>query len=94
VLNGSPSSPGKLAAPVPVVLDAANRGAHVVVRDGAGEVVFNGNLSFGEHKAIKAAPPVRVQSSDGGLKVSVDGQKRGPLGADGQPAQNTFAAAD
>ena len=44
--------------------------------------------------AIKAAPPVRVQSSDGGLTVSVDGQKRGPLGADGQPAQNTFAAAD
>jgi hypothetical protein len=36
---------------------------------------------------------VRVQSSDGALRVKVDGQDRGPLGADGQPAQNTFAAA-
>jgi hypothetical protein len=24
--------------------------------------------------------------------VSVDGKKRGPLGAEGQPAQNTYAA--
>jgi hypothetical protein len=57
-------------------------------------VVFNGDLAFGDSRTIKAAPPVRVQSSDGGLQVTVDGQDRGPLGADGQPAQNTFAAAE
>jgi cytoskeleton protein RodZ len=92
VLNGSPSAQGARATPVPVLLDAATGGAHVVVRDGGGEVVFSGNLSYGEQKQVKAAPPVRVQSSDGALQVTVDGQVRGPLGAAGQPAQNTFAA--
>ncbi len=94
VLNGSPSSPGKLGPAVPVVIDASSGGAHVVVRDGSGEIVFNGDLAFGDSRTLKAAPPVRVQSSDGGLRVTVDGEERGPLGADGQPAQNTFAAAD
>lgn len=94
VLNGSPSSAGKLGPAVPVLLDASSGGAHVVVRDGSGQVVFNGDLAFGDSRTVKATPPVRIQSSDGGLKVTVDGQERGPLGADGQPAQNTFAAAE
>jgi len=92
VLNGSPSSQAKLGPAVPVLLDAAAGGTHVVVRDGAGEVVFNGDLAYGEKRSAKAAPPVHVQSSDGALEVSVDGKKRGPLGAEGQPAQNTYAA--
>jgi hypothetical protein len=94
VLNGSPSNAAKVGPPVPVVLDAGSGGARVVVRDGAGEIVFNGDLAFGDSQTLKAAPPVRIQSSDGGLKVTVDGQDRGPLGALGQPAQNTFAAAE
>lgn len=94
VLNGSPSGQGKLAAPVPVLLNAAAGGAHVVVKDGAGEVVFNGDLAFGEQKSLEAAPPVHVQSSDGALVVSVDGSDRGALGAEGAPAQNTYAAAE
>ena len=94
VLNGSPSSQAKLGPAVPVLLDASSGGAHVVVRDGAGQIVFNGDLAFGDSRTVKAAPPVRVQSSDGALKITVDGQERGPLGIDGQPAQNTFAAAE
>jgi cytoskeleton protein RodZ len=94
VLNGSPAPQSKLGAPVPVVLDAATGGTHVVVLDGAGEQVFNGDLAFGEKKSLKAAPPVRVQASDGGLEVTVDGHERGTLGSEGQPAQNTFAADD
>ncbi len=92
VLNGSPSAQTHPGPAVPVVLDAAEGGTHVVVRDAAGEVVFNGDLPYGATKSLKASPPVRVQSSDGSLKVSVDGQDEGPLGAAGQPAQNTFAA--
>ena len=92
VLNGSPSSPAKLGPAVPVLLDAAAGGTHVVVKDGAGEVVFNGDLAYGEKRSVKAAPPVHVQSSDGALRVSVDGKKQGPLGEEGQPAQNTYAA--
>jgi hypothetical protein len=92
---GSLSSGGvKLGPPVPVVLNAVDGGAHVVVRDGAGELVFNGDLAFGDSQTLKAAPPVRVQSSDGSLQVSVDGDDRGPLGAAGRTAQNTFVVGD
>jgi cytoskeleton protein RodZ len=94
VLNGSPSSAARVGPPVPVVLSAASGGAHVVVRDAAGQIVFNGDLTFGDSQTLKASPPVRIQSSDGGLVVSVDGQDRGALGAEGQPAQNTFAATE
>lgn len=92
VLNGSPSNPAKLGPPVPVLLDASSGGAHVVVHDGAGQVVFNGDLAYGDTRTVKAAPPVLVQSSDGALGVTVDGEDRGPLGTVGQPASNTFAA--
>ncbi len=92
VLNGSPSSQTKLGPAVPVLLDAAAGGTHVVVKDGAGEVVFNGDLAYGEKRSVKAAPPVQVQSSDGALQVTIDDKSRGALGAEGQPAQNTYAA--
>lgn len=79
--------------PVPVVLTAAGGGAEVVVRDGANELVYKGALSFGETKVLtKVSQPVRVQSSDGSLEVSVDGVDQGALGGTGQEAQNTFVA--
>ncbi len=93
ILNGSAgvdNSPKTNAPPVPVVLTAAGGGARVVVRDGSGEVVFAGNLAFGQSKTLRVAPPVRVQSSDGSLEATVDGVEKGELGATGQPAQNTF----
>ena len=92
-LNGSagPNNNLSLGDPVPVVLTATKGGAHVVVRNGAGDIAFTGDLSFGESHTLKSVvPPVRVQSSDGSLEVSVNGKDRGLLGADGQPAQNTF----
>jgi hypothetical protein len=92
-LNGSAgpnNSNLQLGDPVPVVLKAGG-GTHVVVRDGAGQLAWSGDLSLGESRTLKSvAPPVRVQSSDGSLTVTVDGEDRGTLGADGQPAQNTF----
>ncbi len=93
ILNGSAGvghHAQKAAPPVPVVLNAAGGGAHVVVRDGDGTVVFNGNLAFGATKTLKVSPPVRVQSSDGSLETTVDGQSRGALGKTGQPAQDTL----
>ena len=92
-LNGSagPNNNLSLGDPVPVVLTATKGGAHVVVRDGAGDVAYTGDLTFGESHTLKSViPPVRIQSSDGSLKVTVDGKDHGLLGADGQPAQNTF----
>jgi hypothetical protein len=93
VLNGSAgvqNSPAQAADPVPVVLTAAGGGARVVVRDGTGKVVFVGNLTFGETRKLQAAPPVRVQSSDGSLEIGLAGEPRGALGTTGEPAQNTF----
>ena len=93
ILNGSDglnNSAQQLADPVPVEIRAAGGGAHVVVRNGAGQVVFQGNLPYRESKTLKVAPPVRVQSSDGSLETTVDGQPRGALGAAGQPAQDTY----
>ncbi|ANH39313.1 hypothetical protein I601_2897 [Nocardioides dokdonensis FR1436] len=82
-------------APVPVVLNAAGGGAEVVVRDGANELVYKGSLSFGEVKVLpKVSQPVRVQSSDGSLEITVDGVEQGALGSTGQEAQNTFVARD
>ena len=93
-LNGSagPNNGNlRLGDPVPVVITAAKGGAHVVVRDGAGDVAFTGDLAAGQSRTLKSvAPPVRVQSSNGSLTITVAGQDRGSLGADGQPAQNTF----
>ncbi len=99
----SPSSPslangsagltsGGRSAPVPVLLTAAGGGAHVVVRDGSGKVVFTGSLAFGQSKTLQVSPPVRIQSTDGSLEVSVDGQDHGAIGKTGQPAQDVFTA--
>lgn len=94
VLNGSggPQGVGSVAAdPVSVRVEAPKSGAEVVVRDANGAVVFQGNLAIGESQVVKAAPPVRVQSSDGTVTVVVDGAKRGAIGEAGEPAQGTYA---
>jgi hypothetical protein len=93
ILNGSAgvdNAAPRAGAPVPVVLTAAGGGAKVIVRDGNGKVVFNDSLAFGESQTLQVAPPVRVDSSDGSLEVTIAGEARGALGATGEKAQNTF----
>ena len=80
------------SSPVPVVISAAGGGAHVVVRDSRGKVVFSGDLAFGESKSLRVTPPLRVQTSDGSLKVSVGDSKSKALGKTGEPAQHTYTA--
>lgn len=96
VLNGSggPGGAGATALgdPVPVVLTATTGGAHVVVRDGSAEIVFKGNLAVGEVMELKAAPPVRVQTTDGAVTVSLDGQDAKPIGESGVAGQGTYVA--
>jgi cytoskeleton protein RodZ len=88
---GLTSGSNTVAAQVPVVLTAAGGGAHVVVRDGSGKVVFTGSLAFGQSRTLQASPPVRIQTTDGSLEVTVDGESRGAIGQTGQPAQDLFA---
>jgi hypothetical protein len=63
-----------------------------VVRDGAGEQVFKGNLAVGQTRELKASPPVRVMSSDGAVTVSLAGGKARPVGEPGVAGQGTFVA--
>ncbi|MDQ4051559.1 MAG: helix-turn-helix domain-containing protein [Actinomycetota bacterium] len=86
--NGNAGAAG--ADPVPVVLTAAGGGARVVVRDAEGEIVYDGQLSFGQSVTLEAAPPVRISTTDGSLEVNFDNEQRGPLGATGQQGQNTY----
>ena len=87
VLNGSggPQGAGSapLADPVTVVVNAPTGGARVVVRDGAGEEVFDGALAVGQTRELKASPPVRVMSTDGAVTVSLAGGEARPVGESG-----------
>ena len=90
-----PTAPAarQAADPVPVVLTAAGGGAHVVVRDGAGEVVFTGNLAFGETEKLDG--PRRCGSSRPTAPSTVGHRRRGraaPLGEPGVAGQGTFVA--
>jgi len=55
-------------------------------------VLFKDSIAFGATHALRVSPPVRVQSSDGSLEVTVDGQEHGALGKTGQTAQDVFTA--
>jgi len=93
VLSGSGGlhhSSGPIAKPVPVTLTASGGGARVVVRDGTGKLVFSGDLSYGQKHTLQASPPVRVQSTDGSVRVWVDGEDRGPIGSAGHPATQSY----
>lgn len=94
VLNGS-GGPGGLgsavADPVKVRVEAPTSGAAVVVRDANGDVVFRGRLAIGDSTDLEASPPVRVQSTDGSVTVTVAGKERGAIGEPGEAGQGTYA---
>lgn len=96
VLNGSGGPKGAASAPVadavPVVVSAPSSGARVVVRDAAGTIVFKGNLAVGQTRELDVSPPVRVQSTDGGVTVTIAGGAARPVGEPGVAGQGTFVA--
>lgn len=91
-LEGNVTSPyAKVAPPVPVVINAVGSGAHVVVTDASGNIVFNGDLAYGATKTLQAAVPVKVTSSDGSVTVAVNGAQAAPVGASGAPALRSYS---
>jgi Helix-turn-helix domain len=89
--SGGPNHATTVAAkPVPVVLTATAGGARVVVRNGGGKVVFAGDLAIGQSHTLQASPPVRVQSTDGSVRVTVAGQDRGRMGPAGRPVTSSY----
>ena len=91
ILNGSAGvghDRQKAAPPVPVVLNAAGGGAHVVVRDGAARWSSTATSRSATPRRSRSSPPVRVQSSDGSLGDDRStASTRGALGATGSQAQ-------
>ncbi len=97
VLNGSagvgetyPQAVPAAKRPLPVAV-VASAGSRVVVRNGEGRIVWAGRLDAGERKAVRVAPPVRVQASNAGaVEVRVSGDRRGTVGEPGEPGRRTF----
>ena len=77
-------------ARVSVVLRVA-RDTRVAVRNGTGHLVFHASVTAGTAKTLRVAPPVTVKATDAGaVRVSVDGQRKGPVGPDSLTALRTF----
>jgi len=81
-----------LSKPVPVVLKAAGGGARVVVRDSLGKLVYAGDLAYGQTHTVQASPPVRIQSTDGSVQVTVSGHDLGRMGQAGRPASRSYTS--
>ena len=87
VLNGS-AGPDQQRRPSPrpcpvTLITAAGGGARVVVRDGGGRSSSTGPRLRRDPRPSRVSPPVRVQSTDGSVEVTVDGEDHGALGATG-----------
>lgn len=78
--------------PVRLSLTAAGGGAQLVIRDAAGEIVFDGNLAFGQTSELKVVPPVRIWSSDGSVTYAIGGAKPKALGETGAEVSKTLVA--
>ncbi len=78
--------------PVKLTLTAAGGGAQLVVRDAAGEIVFDGNLAFGQTSELKLVPPVRIWSSDGSVTYALGGKQPQALGDTGAEVSKTLVA--
>lgn len=72
-------------------LDAAGGGAAVKVIDGEGQLVFTGDLAFGQVKTLKkVVTPIKVTSSDGSLVVTLGGGDAKAIGDTGERATQTY----
>ncbi|WP_244928698.1 helix-turn-helix transcriptional regulator [Nocardioides sp. W7] len=72
-------------------LDAAGGGAAVKVVDGDGQLVFTGDLAFGQVKTLKkVVTPIKVTSSDGSLVVALGDGDPKKIGQTGERATQTY----
>ena len=58
--------------------------------NGTGILSITGNLSFGQKHTLRVSPPVRIQTTDGSLAVTIAGQARGHVGTPGQTASASY----
>lgn len=95
VLNQSGGISDTAAAkgdPVKLTLTAAGGGATLNVRDGAGEIVFDGALAFGQTTELRVVPPIRITSSDGSVTFALGKGKAKALGETGVDVAKTLVS--
>ncbi|THV16176.1 helix-turn-helix domain-containing protein [Nocardioides caeni] len=90
--NGVSQSANVQGDPVKVTLTAAGGGAQLVVRDGAGDVVFDGNLAFGQTSVLQVVAPVRIWTSDGSVTYALGKDDAQALGDTGAEVSKTLVA--
>ncbi|MDN5743869.1 MAG: DUF4115 domain-containing protein, partial [Nocardioidaceae bacterium] len=78
--------------PVTLTLTAAGGGAEINVRDAAGQIVFDGDLAFGQTTVLKVVAPVRIFSSDGSVTYAVNKSDVQALGKTGRETSKTVLA--
>jgi cytoskeleton protein RodZ len=75
----------------PMTVTAAHAGAHVVVKDRTGRVLWSGDLRMTHHRKIVGLAPFRVETDNAGaIEVSVDGDPRGTVGTPGEAGAKRF----
>ncbi|HWJ67137.1 MAG TPA: helix-turn-helix domain-containing protein [Nocardioides sp.] len=78
--------------PVRLTLTAAGGGAQLNVRDRDGQIVFDGNLAFGQTTELKVVPPIRISTSDGSVTYAIGRAQAKPLGETGTEVAKTLVA--
>jgi cytoskeleton protein RodZ len=75
----------------PMVVTAAHAGAHVVVKDRTGKILWSGDLRMTHHRKIVGLAPFRVETDNAGaIEVTVDGEARGTVGTAGEAGSKRF----
>lgn len=75
----------------PMTVTAAHAGAHVVVKDRTGRVLWSGDLRMTHHRKIVGLAPFKVETDNAGaIEVSVDGDPLGTVGTAGKAGSKRF----
>jgi hypothetical protein len=74
-----------------MTVTAAHAGAHVVVKDRTGRVLWSGDLRMTHHRRVVGLAPFTVESDNGGaIEVTIAGHAMGTLGVAGKATSKRF----
>jgi hypothetical protein len=75
-----------------ITVTAAHAGAHVVVRDRTGKILWSGDLRMTHSRKVVGLAPFKVSSDNAGaIEVTVAGDPRGTLGTAGEAGSKRFS---
>jgi cytoskeleton protein RodZ len=74
-----------------MTVTAAHAGAHVVVRDRTGRILWSGDLRMTRHRQVVGLAPFKVESDNAGaIEVTVAGEPQGTVGTAGEAGSKRF----